>query len=59
MVFCKSGSFPALQAGSRPDGACLPIGVQMIGAYGADDMLLELGAAYEAAAPRADRWPPL
>jgi len=33
--------------------------VQLIGPYGSDDLLLELGAAYEAVAPWAGRWPAL
>jgi aspartyl-tRNA(Asn)/glutamyl-tRNA(Gln) amidotransferase subunit A len=33
--------------------------MQMIGRYGSDDRLLDLGAAYEAAHPWADRWPSL
>lgn len=47
----------ALPAGASSTG--LPIGIQLIGAYGADDLLLNLGEAYEAAAPWADRWPDL
>jgi aspartyl-tRNA(Asn)/glutamyl-tRNA(Gln) amidotransferase subunit A len=33
--------------------------MQLIAGYGGDDRLLDLGAAYEAAHPWADRWPPL
>jgi aspartyl-tRNA(Asn)/glutamyl-tRNA(Gln) amidotransferase subunit A len=33
--------------------------MQLIGAYGADELLLDLGAAYEAAAPWSGRWPAL
>lgn len=47
----------ALPAPPSPEG--LPIGIQLIGAYGQDDLLLALGAACEAAAPWAQRWPPL
>jgi aspartyl-tRNA(Asn)/glutamyl-tRNA(Gln) amidotransferase subunit A len=47
----------ALPAAAAPDG--LPIGIQLVGAYGSDDLLLELGAAYEAREPWTDRWPPL
>lgn len=47
----------ALPADPSPDG--LPIGIQLIGAHGDDDTLLDLGAAYEADAPWAGRWPAL
>ena len=47
----------ALPAAPSPEG--LPIGMQLIGAYGSDDLLLDLGAAFEAVAPWADRWPAL
>jgi aspartyl-tRNA(Asn)/glutamyl-tRNA(Gln) amidotransferase subunit A len=37
----------------------LPIGVQLVAAYGRDELLLSLAALYEAAHPWADRWPPV
>jgi amidase len=40
------------------DEPTLPIGIQLVGLPGADHLLLELGAALEAAAPWADRRPP-
>jgi amidase len=40
------------------DTPVLPIGVQLVGLPGADLVLLELGAALEAAAPWDDRHPP-
>jgi amidase len=40
------------------DDRTLPIGVQLVGLPGAENLLLELGAALEAAAPWADRRPP-
>ncbi|MEP6964338.1 MAG: amidase, partial [Polaromonas sp.] len=58
-AWVNAAGLPALAVPVRPSSAGLPIGVQLIGAYGADDMLLDLGEAYEAAAPWADRWPPL
>jgi aspartyl-tRNA(Asn)/glutamyl-tRNA(Gln) amidotransferase subunit A len=33
--------------------------MQLVGRYGGDDELLDLGEAYEAQAPWAHRWPPL
>lgn len=58
-AWVNAAGLPALAVPAQPSSAGLPIGVQMIGAYGADDLLLALGEAYEAAAPWADRWPPL
>ncbi len=47
----------ALPAAHSREG--LPIGIQLIGAYGSDNALLDLGERYEAAAPWAQRWPVL
>ena len=50
---------PAIAVPSTPSRAGLPIGVQLIGAFGADLALLDLARAYERAAPWAARRPPL
>ncbi|MEO5321900.1 amidase [Mesorhizobium sp. CC13] len=55
----NAAGLPALAVPAAPSSTGLPIGIQLIGAYGADDLLLDLGDAYEAAAPWADRWPDL
>ena len=55
----NAAGLPGLALPAAPSSAGLPIGVQLIGAYGSDDVLLDLGEAYEAAAPWADRWPDL
>lgn len=47
----------ALPAAPAPDG--LPIGIQLVAAYGADDLLFDVAAGYEALAPWAWRWPAL
>lgn len=55
----NAAGLPALAMPSAPSSQGLPIGIQLIGSYGSDDALLDLGAAYEAVAPWADRWPAL
>lgn len=53
----NAAGLPALAVPCAPSPDGLPIGMQMIGPYGADDMLLTLGEAFEAQAPWAGRWP--
>lgn len=55
----NAAGLPALALPGTPSREGLPIGWQLIGPYGSDDALLEIGAAYEAAQPWAHRWPPL
>ena len=55
----NAAGLPSLAVPTAPSREGLPIGLQLIGAYGNDDMLLELGAAFEAVAPWAHRWPKL
>ena len=55
----NAAGLPAIALPTAPSADGLPIGLQIIAPYGSDDMLLDLGAAYEAAAPWAHRWPPL
>ncbi|WP_309679816.1 amidase [Polaromonas sp.] len=55
----NAAGLPGLALPCEPSREGLPIGLQMIGAYGTDDMLLELGADYEAVHPWSDRWPAL
>lgn len=55
----NAAGLPGLALPAQPSAEGLPIGVQLIGAYGSDELLLDLGAAYEAAAPWAARWPAL
>ena len=55
----NAAGLPALAVPSAPSSQGLPIGIQLIGSYGSDDALLDLGAAYEADAPWTDRWPAL
>jgi aspartyl-tRNA(Asn)/glutamyl-tRNA(Gln) amidotransferase subunit A len=55
----NAAGLPGLALPAAPSREGLPIGIQLIGPYGADDLLLNVGAAYEAAAPWAHRWPQL
>jgi aspartyl-tRNA(Asn)/glutamyl-tRNA(Gln) amidotransferase subunit A len=55
----NAAGLPALAVPATPSVEGLPIGLQLIGGYGSDEALLELGAAYESVAPWADRWPSL
>jgi hypothetical protein len=51
----NAAGLPGLALPCEPSTEGWPIGM---GPYGADDLLLDLGAAYEAAHPCAPRWPP-
>jgi aspartyl-tRNA(Asn)/glutamyl-tRNA(Gln) amidotransferase subunit A len=55
----NAAGLPALALPCEPSREGLPIGMQLVGRYGGDDQLLDLGAAYEAAHPWAHRWPAL
>lgn len=55
----NAAGLPGLALPCAPSREGLPIGMQLIGRYGSDDQLLDLGAAFEAAHPWAQRWPAL
>jgi len=55
----NAAGLPALALPCEPSSEGLPIGMQLVGPYGADEALLDLGEAYEAAYPWASRWPAL
>jgi len=55
----NAAGLPGLALPARPSREGLPIGIQLIGPYGHDDLLLDLGAAYETLDPWSDRWPAL
>ncbi|MEF7617273.1 amidase [Aquincola sp. MAHUQ-54] len=55
----NAAGLPGLALPASPSREGLPIGIQLIGPYGQDDMLFDLAAAYEQRAPWAHRWPTL
>jgi len=55
LTFTPSMSVPLGMAAPEPGAAELPVGVQFIARYGAEDVLLRLASQLEQAAPWADR----
>ncbi len=56
-AFANAGGLPAISLPCRPARSGLPIAMQLVGRFGADELLLSLAAQYESAHPWADRWP--
>jgi aspartyl-tRNA(Asn)/glutamyl-tRNA(Gln) amidotransferase subunit A len=50
---------PAINLPCTPASSGLPIGFQLVGRYGDDELLLRIAARYQAHTPFADRWPAL
>jgi aspartyl-tRNA(Asn)/glutamyl-tRNA(Gln) amidotransferase subunit A len=57
--FANLGALPGIALPCRPAANGLPIGMQVVGAAGADGVLCAMAAEWEACAPWADRWPTL
>jgi aspartyl-tRNA(Asn)/glutamyl-tRNA(Gln) amidotransferase subunit A len=55
----NAAGLPGLALPCAPSKEGLPIGMQVIGPYGADDSLLRFGEAFESVQPWAHRWPDL
>jgi amidase len=56
--FSLSGQ-PAMSLPIHATPSGLPVGVQLIAAYGRDELLLQVAAQLERAAPWSKRWPPM
>ncbi|WP_300297535.1 amidase [Ferrovibrio sp.] len=48
---------PGISLPAEPDANGMPIGIQLVGGFGSDALLLAIGRRYEAIAPWAERWP--
>jgi aspartyl-tRNA(Asn)/glutamyl-tRNA(Gln) amidotransferase subunit A len=58
-AFANAGGLPGISIPCLPARNGLPIAFQLVGSYGADELLLSLAFQYERAYPWADRWPVL
>jgi aspartyl-tRNA(Asn)/glutamyl-tRNA(Gln) amidotransferase subunit A len=58
-AFANMAGCPAISIPCTPSKSGLPIGFQLVGAIGRDEMLLDVAAAYERLRPWSDRRPPL
>ncbi|WP_431281336.1 amidase [Humitalea sp. 24SJ18S-53] len=55
----NAGGLPGMNVPCEPSAEGLPIGIQLVGAHGADWLLVALARQFEAAHPWAHRWPVL
>ena len=53
----NAAGLPAVSVPTAPSSDGLPIGLQLIGAYGADDTVLALAQTYESHSSWSNRWP--
>jgi aspartyl-tRNA(Asn)/glutamyl-tRNA(Gln) amidotransferase subunit A len=56
-TFVNAAALPAISVPITPSVSGVPIGMQMVARYGADEALLSLARAFESAQPWSDRWP--
>lgn len=57
--FVNVTGYPAISIPCDPSPEGLPVGFQMVGRFGGEDLLFALAAQYERAHPWAQRWPDL
>ncbi|MBE0529286.1 MAG: amidase [Rhodospirillales bacterium] len=55
--FVNATGYPAISVPCDPSPKGLPVGFQMVGRFGAEDLLLALAGQYERAHPWSGRWP--
>jgi aspartyl-tRNA(Asn)/glutamyl-tRNA(Gln) amidotransferase subunit A len=58
-AFANAAGCPGISVPCQPSRDGLPIGFQLIGPFGSDELLLRIAAQYEQAHPWAHRWPAL
>jgi len=58
-TFVNAAGLPAISVPVTPASSGLPIGMQLVGAFGDDSTLLALASEFEGAQPWAERWPAL
>ncbi len=51
--------YPAISVPVSPSASGLPIGMQLVGHFGSEDLLFDIAERFETAHPWADRWPTL
>lgn len=56
-TFVNAAALPAISVPIRPSASGIPIGMQLVARYGAEDTLLGLARAFESVEPWAGRWP--
>ena len=57
--FVNAAGLPGISVPVEPSSTGMPIGMQLVGAFGADLTVLKLAKAFERAHPWASRWPQL
>jgi aspartyl-tRNA(Asn)/glutamyl-tRNA(Gln) amidotransferase subunit A len=57
--FVNATGYPAISVPCDPSPEGLPVGFQVVGRFGAEDLLFALAAQYERAHPWGHRWPEL